>query len=106
MRNLERAVALDPRNFFTLQQLAISYAKLRRFADVVAILDRALSIKPDDAEMRAGRASTFLDWKADTRPLHQTIDEIRAKNQRLFRASPMYGLSVLWQTAMPRGKQP
>ena len=21
----------------------------------------------------------LLDWKADTRPLHQTIDEIRAK---------------------------
>jgi serine/threonine-protein kinase len=80
LRNLERAVALDPRNFSTLQQLAISYAKLRRFADEIGILDRALSIEPDDAEMKAGRAFTFLDWKADTRPLHQTIDEIRAKN--------------------------
>src|SRR5213596_403968 len=80
LRNLERAVALDPRNFFTIQQLAISYAKLRRFADEIAILDRALSIKPDDAETKAGRALVFLDWKGDTRPLHQTIDEIRAKN--------------------------
>jgi TolB-like protein/Tfp pilus assembly protein PilF len=80
LRNLERAVALDPRNFFTLQQLAISYELLRRFADEIATLDRALSIKPDDAEMKAGRALVFLDWKGDTRPLHQTIDEIRAKN--------------------------
>jgi TolB-like protein/class 3 adenylate cyclase/Flp pilus assembly protein TadD len=86
LRNLERAVALDPRNSFTLQQLAISYAKLRRFAELIAILDRALSIKPDDAEMRAGRASTFLDWKADTRPLHQTIDEIRAKNPQAVKS--------------------
>ena len=80
LRNLERAVALDPRNFSTLQQLAISYAKLRRFADEIAILDRALSIKPDDAEMKAGRALVLLDWKGDTRPLHQTIDEIRSKD--------------------------
>ena len=53
---------------------------MRRFADEIATLDRALSIKPDDAETKAGRALVFLDWKADTRPLHQTIDEIRAKN--------------------------
>src|SRR5438445_704299 len=80
LRNLERAMALDPRNFFTLQQLAISYTILRRFADCIATIDRALSIKPDDAETKAGRALVFLDWKGDTRPLHQTIDEIRAKN--------------------------
>jgi len=80
LRNLERAVALDPRNFYTLQQLAISYSMLRRFPDEIATLDRGLSIRPDDAEMKAGRAFTFLDWKADTRPLHQTIDEIRANN--------------------------
>src|SRR6266853_912051 len=80
LRNLERAMGLDPRNFFTLQQLAISYTILRRFADCIATIDRALSIKPDDAETKAGRALVFLDWKGDTRPLHQTIDEIRAKN--------------------------
>jgi tetratricopeptide (TPR) repeat protein len=53
---------------------------LRRFTDVIAILDRALSIKPDDAETKAGRALVLLDWKGDTRPLHQTIDEIRSKD--------------------------
>src|SRR5437868_12705575 len=80
LRNLERAMGLDPRNFYALQQLAISYTILRRFADCIATIDRALSIKPDDAETKAGRALVFLDWKGDTRPLHQTIDEIRAKN--------------------------
>jgi TolB-like protein/class 3 adenylate cyclase len=79
VRNLQRAVELDPRNFFTLQQLAISYELLRRFPDVIATDDRALSIKPDDPETKAARALTYLDWKADTRPLHQTLDEIRAK---------------------------
>jgi tetratricopeptide (TPR) repeat protein len=80
VRNLQRAVQLDPRNFFTFQQLALSYGLLRRFADVIATDDRALSIKPDDPETKAARDLAYFDWKADTRPLHQTIDEIRAKN--------------------------
>jgi TolB-like protein/class 3 adenylate cyclase len=79
VRNLQRAVELDPRNFFTLQQLSISYHALRRYDQEIAIVDRGLSIKPDYAEIKADRALGFLDWKADSRPLHQTIDEIRAK---------------------------
>jgi serine/threonine-protein kinase len=80
LRNLKRAVELDPRNFFTLQQLSISYTLLRRFPDVIATNDRALGIKPDDPETKAARDLAYLDWKADTRPLHQAIDETRAKN--------------------------
>jgi TolB-like protein/class 3 adenylate cyclase len=80
VRNLQRAVELDPRNFFTLQQLALSYQLLRRYAEEVATDERALSIRPDDAETKAQRAFAFLGWKADTRPLHQTIDEIRSKD--------------------------
>jgi TolB-like protein/Tfp pilus assembly protein PilF len=80
LRNLERARELDPRNWFLLQQIALSYYSLRRYADVAANLDRALTIKPDDVETRAARAFVELDWKADTRPLHQAIEEIRAKN--------------------------
>ena len=77
LRNLQRVVELDPRNFFTLQQLAISYKILRRYADEIATEDRALSIKPDDPETKAARAFVLFESKADTRPLHQTIDEIR-----------------------------
>jgi len=80
LRNLQHAVELDPRNFFTLQQLALSYQAVRRYPEELAIEDRALSVKPDDPETKAGRALSVLDWKADTQPLHQTIDEIRAKN--------------------------
>jgi len=80
LRNLERAVELDPRNFFTLQQIALSYLNLRRYPDMIAVLDRALAIKPDDVETRIVRAVVDLEWKADTRPLHRVIDEIGATN--------------------------
>ena len=76
LRNLERAVELDPRNFFTLQQVALSYSPLGRYAEAIAALDRALSIIPDNVETRTSRAEFYLYWKADTRPLHQTIDSI------------------------------
>ena len=36
----------------------------------VATMERALSIRPDDAETKAARGLVFLEWKADTRPLH------------------------------------
>ena len=80
LQNLQRAVELDPRNFFTLQQIAGSYGYLQRYSEELALLDRALSIKPDDVETKVARALIALDWKADTRPLHQTLDEIRAKD--------------------------
>jgi tetratricopeptide (TPR) repeat protein len=79
LRNLERAVELDPRNFFTLQQIALSYLNLRRYAETIAALDRALAIVPDNVETRANRGEFYLCWKGDTRPLHQTIDAILAQ---------------------------
>ena len=79
LRNLKRAAELDPRNFFTLQQIALSYELLGRYADAIAALDRVLRIVPDNIETRANRAQDELFWKADTRPLHQTINSIMAQ---------------------------
>ncbi len=79
LRNLERAAELDPRNFNTLQQIALSYQALGRYAETIAALDRASAIVPDNAETRANRELFYLCWKADTRPLRQTIDAILAQ---------------------------
>ncbi|HUE41310.1 MAG TPA: hypothetical protein VMO75_05215, partial [Chthoniobacterales bacterium] len=79
LRNLQRAVELDPRNFFTLQQIAQSYQALGRYGESIAALDRALNIVPDNVETRAARAESELFWKGDTRPLHQTIESILAR---------------------------
>jgi tetratricopeptide (TPR) repeat protein len=52
---------------------------LGRYAKAIAALDRALAIVPDNVETRANRAEYELFWKADTRPLCQTIDAILAQ---------------------------
>jgi TolB-like protein/Flp pilus assembly protein TadD len=79
-RNLERSVELDPRNPDTLQQLAISNQYRRRYPEEAAVLDRALTIVPNDVGTKTFRAYVDLNWKAETRPLHETIDSILAAN--------------------------
>jgi serine/threonine protein kinase/Tfp pilus assembly protein PilF len=77
-RNLERALDLDPRNVDLLQQIALSYEHLRRYAEEKSVLDRALAIEPNNVDTKVALASVQFHWKADTRPLHQIIDSIRA----------------------------
>ena len=55
LRNLERARELDPRNFYTLQQIAFRHQFLGRYAEGIAALDRALAIMPDNVETQANR---------------------------------------------------
>jgi serine/threonine protein kinase/Tfp pilus assembly protein PilF len=91
-RNLERAADLDPRNVFILEQLALSYELLRRYADAESLLDRILTIEPNNLEIQAARAFVELDWKADTRPLRQLIDKIRLTNPETMQNIANYWL--------------
>ena len=80
LRELERAIDLDPRNSILLRNIALSYKSLRRYWEEQAILDRELAIRPDDVYLKGARAFVDLDWKANPRPLHALIDSIRATN--------------------------
>lgn len=79
-RSLQRALKLDPRNAFLLQQIAASYQEFRHFGAMAAALDRALAIAPRDLDARVSRALVELEWRADTRPLQQTIAALLAEN--------------------------
>ncbi len=79
-RNLERALELDPRNFFILQQLALTYQPQRRYADEVRTYDRALAIVPGDPLSRILRALIALDWRADIKPFETTLAALFAEN--------------------------
>jgi tetratricopeptide (TPR) repeat protein len=92
LRNLEKAVELDPRNYFIMQQIALSYQPLRRWEEEAAVLDRALTVVPENVETRIARAQVDLLWKADTRPLHQTIDSILAQGGAIATAADVWFL--------------
>jgi serine/threonine protein kinase/Tfp pilus assembly protein PilF len=79
VRSLERALELDPRNFATLQQIALSYEALRRYPEMMTALDRALSIVPNDVDTKITRAQLHLDWQANPAPLHGVINALLAE---------------------------
>jgi TolB-like protein/Tfp pilus assembly protein PilF len=81
-RNLERALELDPRNFFILQQLAYAYQWQRRYADEARTYDRALTIVPADQNSRMLRAQIAFDWQADTQPFQTTLAALVAEDPR------------------------
>jgi serine/threonine-protein kinase len=79
-RNLERAIELDPRNLFTLQQLALTYLAQHRYTDAARIYDSALRLVPDDPYTRMLRALVELDWRADIKPFQTTLGTVVAEN--------------------------
>jgi TolB-like protein/class 3 adenylate cyclase/Tfp pilus assembly protein PilF len=90
-RNLERAVELDPNNLLLLQQTATSYNSLREYAKEAAMLDRAISLKPDDLDTRIGRAQCDVVWKADVRPMHDLLASAHnAANPSRFAANRVF----------------
>jgi TolB-like protein/Tfp pilus assembly protein PilF len=100
-RHLERAVDLDPRNFSTLQQIAISYEILRRYADAESVLDRVLVIKPNDMDTKKERATVEFEWKANTEPMRLVIDSIRASDP-----AALPGIADVWLTCALAERDP
>src|SRR4029077_8819044 len=77
LRDLKRAIDLDPRNTFLLRQLAFSYDDLRRYPEEERVLDRALAIDPDNNHWKVARARVDYDSKTRTRRDHQVVEDNR-----------------------------
>jgi len=103
-RNMERALELDPRNFFILQQLALTYFSQRRYADEARTYDRALTIVPADPYTRVLRALVALDWRADIKPFQTTLATLVAENPSVAPDldPPLYALCERTATAAGR----
>ncbi len=82
LTQLEHAMELDPRNVYRLEQIAQTYYYLRRYPEERAAYDRALAIDPNNVQIRIYRADLDLNWKADTRAVHEVIDSLRDNNPR------------------------
>ena len=78
--DFKRALELDPRNLFFLQQLSFTYELQRRYRDLAAVLDRALKLVPSDPDTRVVRALIDLAERADPRPAHATIEAVVAED--------------------------
>ena len=90
-RNCKKALELDPRNLSNLRGLALNYRFMRRFAESVATIDRAMALAPEDAVMRANRACLDLQWRADPKPLRKIFEVMITEN-----ASAAAEVGELW----------
>ena len=100
-RNLERAADLDPRNVFILRADCLELPASPALCPAETLLDRVLTIEPDNLETKAARAFVELDWKADTRPLHQLINQSGQQIRAARKVSPITGCFARWPNAMP-----
>jgi serine/threonine protein kinase/tetratricopeptide (TPR) repeat protein len=80
VRQLSKALELDPRNIYLLHHLAVTYEHMRHFPEMAAILDRAIAVVPDDVGTRVARGIVDLEWRADTKLMHATIQQAIAKD--------------------------
>jgi serine/threonine protein kinase/TolB-like protein len=80
IQTLKRAVDLDPRNFEVLHTVAANCATLGRYAEQQLWLGRVLAFEPSDAGTKLILAQVDLEWRADTQPLHQMMNSVRATN--------------------------
>ena len=80
LRNVNRALELDPRNVFILHQVAGSYQVLRRYNNLTATFDRALTVTPNDAVARVARGLAELDSNANVEPAQAAVQQVLANN--------------------------
>jgi serine/threonine-protein kinase len=82
LRNVNRALELDPRNVFILHQVAGTYQVLRRYNNLMATFDRALAVTPNDAVARVARGLAELDSNATVQPAQSAVQQVLAKDQK------------------------
>jgi TolB-like protein/Tfp pilus assembly protein PilF len=80
LRNVNRALELDPRNVFILHQVAGTYQILRRYDDLVTTFDRALAVNPNDAVARVARGLAELDSQATVQAAQTAVQQVLAND--------------------------
>jgi serine/threonine-protein kinase len=69
----QRAALFDPRSSSPLDQLGLTYAALRRYADADQAFSRSVSVAPDPADERVTHAINTVRWKGDPGPLREAL---------------------------------
>jgi TolB-like protein len=96
IRNMEKALEVDPRNFTILQQIAATYPYLRRFRDEALAADRILALDPTDAGVRISRAFVELELHGNVQPYRDTVHAIMAENPESGEEIASERFAVAW----------
>ena len=78
-RELDRAIELDPQNVKILLSVAVTTELMRNYVRERAIVDRIISLEPNNVEHRARRARIDFLERADLRPLHDFSEKFQGR---------------------------
>ena len=73
--NIEKAVALSPKDAWALQNLAMSYEMERRYSDAEAAVDRALKAKPASFSLLEIKARIAMERSGDLSVAQRMLDQ-------------------------------
>jgi TolB-like protein len=79
IRNLEHAMDLDPRNAGTIYELGWTYSWLRKYAESIAMFNRALALEPRSIRLRTAPGRVVVRAQADMAPLRAVVNTIEAE---------------------------
>jgi TolB-like protein/Tfp pilus assembly protein PilF/tRNA A-37 threonylcarbamoyl transferase component Bud32 len=80
LAEMKQALELDPRNFSILQQISLTYQALHRYKEALSTLDSVLAIAPKDVPSQVRRGLVEVEWRADSKPMHTTIERILSED--------------------------
>jgi TolB-like protein/Tfp pilus assembly protein PilF len=100
LHNLQRAVELDPRNFYILQQIAVSYQNLQHYAEAIAALERVLAIVPDNVDTRTTRGEFYLYWKRTLGRCAKRLMQCSRKDRAPLSVRRTAGSFARWPSAI------
>ncbi|HEV2606394.1 MAG TPA: tetratricopeptide repeat protein [Xanthomonadaceae bacterium] len=75
--NFQRAAVLDPRSSYALDQLAVAFTDLRRYAEADQVYVRAVAATRDPTDELVTQALNTVLWKGDLSPLRAAVASLK-----------------------------
>jgi TolB-like protein/Flp pilus assembly protein TadD len=75
-KNFEKAVSLNPKDAFLLQNLAINYEATKNYEVAAKTVDRGIELDPRSFSLRAIRAKLAIDWKGDLSVTERELEHV------------------------------
>jgi TolB-like protein/Tfp pilus assembly protein PilF len=76
--HMQRAIVLDPRSSLSIDQLAVAYQTLRRYAEADQVFARAVAVTQDPTDEQITQAYNNVVWKGDLAPLRAALESLTA----------------------------
>jgi len=74
--HMQRAIVLDPRSSLAVDQLAVAYQALRRYAEAEPVFARAVAVTQDPTDEQITQAYNSVVWKGNLDPLRAAVGSL------------------------------